>query len=471
MPTTVWWIRRDLRLGDNQALAAAIARAGDETGAALVPLFIIDPAFATSRAHASAERRRDFLWAGLQALDEGLRARGSRLVIRRGDPTAVLATIAAETSITSVVAEADWSPYSRRRDAAVRRVVPLELVGGPTLRHPTDVVKADGTPYTVFGAFARAWLGAPIPTRTDLVPTPEKLPPVPDAVRGEPIPAAPAPAGFPAGEAEARRRLSVFTHGDAAPIDRYASERDRLDRDGTSTLSPYLRFGMVSAREAIVAASARGDSAGPGTWRTELVWREFYHAILYHVPRVLHEACDRRFQALAWRDAPDELRAWHEGRTGYPVVDAAMRQLAATGWMHNRARMIVASFLTKDLLIDWRAGEAWFMHMLVDGDPAANNGGWQWVAGVGTDAAPYFRIFNPILQGRKFDPAGDYVRRWVPELGRIPGPAVHEPWRLAPLEQQAAGCVVGRDYPERVVDHGVARARALEVYGRARARP
>lgn len=203
-------------------------------------------------------------------------------------------------------------------------------------------------------------------------------------------------------------------------------------------------------------------------WLSELVWREFYLAILFHFPHVLREAFDARLRDVAWRDAPAELRAWQEGRTGYPIVDAAMRQLATTGWMPNRARMLVASFLTKDLLIDWRVGEAWFMRELVDGDPAANDGGWQWTAGVGTDAAPYFRVFNPVLQAKRYDPDGIYVRRWVPELARVPTTHVHAPWTLAPAAQRDAGCVVGRDYPAPVVEHAAARERTLAAYRRAR---
>ena len=201
-------------------------------------------------------------------------------------------------------------------------------------------------------------------------------------------------------------------------------------------------------------------------WLSELIWREFYLAILFHFPNVLHEAFNAKLRGVPWRDAPDDLRAWQDGRTGYPIVDAAMRQLAATGWMHNRARMIVASFLTKDLLIDWRAGEAWFMRQLIDGDPAANNGGWQWTAGTGTDAAPYFRILSPIRQAERFDPDGAFVRRWVPELSALAAPLIHQPWTASPSEQHAAGVRVGHDYPAPIVDHRVARERALEAYGR-----
>jgi deoxyribodipyrimidine photo-lyase len=308
-----------------------------------------------------------------------------------------------------------------------------------------------------------------------LVPAPDQLGAAP-AVPGDAIPSTPAaPPDFPAGEAEAVRRLHGFVSQAAAPIAGYATDRDRVDADGTSRLSPYLRFGMVSARHAAVEAlealsAARTPAARRGieVWLNELVWREFFNAVLYHVPRVLRGAFRREMARVAWDDDPAAFAAWCEARTGYPIVDAAMRQLTGTGWMHNRARMIAASFLVKDLLVDWRRGERFFMRHLVDGDPAANNGGWQWVAGVGTDAAPYFRVFNPVLQGKRFDPDGAYVRRWLPALARVPAAYVHEPWRMDPAAQRAAGCVIGRDYPAPIVDHAFARARALSRYAAAR---
>lgn len=464
----VWWIRRDLRLADNPALAHAAA--GDRP---VVPVFVLDPDLLAGRLHRDAARRRAFLFAGLRALDRDLHVRGARLVVRRGRPRDVLPAIVDAAGAVIVVAEADVSPYARRRDAGVRRVVPLELVGGPTLHHPADVVKPDGTPYTVFSPFRRAWLARGLPGRADLLAAPARLTAVADAIVSEAVPADDAPAGFPASEAEATARLRRFASG---PIARYGAERDRVDHDGTSALSPYFRFGMLSVRQAVVAAieaGARADEArsrgGADVWLSELAWRDFYQTVLFHHPAVLRTAFDARLRDVAWRRAPRDLAAWQAGRTGYPIVDAAMRQLAATGWMHNRARMIVASFLTKDLLVDWRLGEAWFMRELVDGDPAANNGGWQWTAGVGTDAAPYFRIFNPVLQAKKFDPDGAYVRRWVPELGRVPAACVHEPWTMTPIEQQAAGCLVGRDYPAPIVEHAAVRARTLAAYKDAQA--
>jgi deoxyribodipyrimidine photo-lyase len=466
----IWWIRRDLRLSDNQALSAALAAGGP-----VVPAFILDPRLLA--APATGEKRLAFLFGGLAALDADLRARGTRLILRRGDPATELARLAHETAATAIYAEENVSPYARRRDAEVAAAVPLRLLPGLTIR-PADLVRrADGGVYTVFTPYSRAWKALPLPRRGDLLAAPARLAPPPADLVSLPLaeaaPLTPAPIGFPPGEAEARRRLDAFLGATAAPIARYANERDRMDLDGTSQLSPYLRFGMISARECAVAAleaiaAADARQEGAATWLTELIWREFYTAILFHFPNVLHEAFRPELRAIPWANDEAHFAAWRAGRTGYPVVDAAMRQLNETGWMHNRARMIVASFLVKDLLIDWRWGERYFMQRLLDGDPAANNGGWQWTAGVGTDAAPYFRVFNPILQAAKFDPDAAYVRRWVPEVARFPDRLIHAPW-LAPADaQRRAGCIIGRDYPAPIVDHAAARARVLAAY---RARP
>jgi len=258
-------------------------------------------------------------------------------------------------------------------------------------------------------------------------------------------------------------------------IQRYQSLRDRMDLDGTSRLSPYLRFGLISIREAFVEAQiAYHQSKNTKqrseirTWMDELVWREFYTVILFHFPNVMRGAFREKYQNIQWRNAPEDLQAWQEGKTGYPIVDACMRQLAQTGWMHNRGRMIAASFLTKDLLINWQEGEAWFMANLVDGDPAANNGGWQWSAGTGTDAAPYFRIFNPVLQGQKYDPQGVYIARWVPELQHLPAKYRHEPWKINTTEAEKYGFKYGSDYPKQIVDHKFARQRTLDAYSEAK---
>ncbi len=484
MSVALWWVRRDLRLADNEALAAALASAE-----AVLPVFVRDPALVD---HSNmAEKRLAFLYGGLRALDADLRDRGSHLVVRTGEPSQELARLASEVGATAVFAEADATPFARRRDARVANAVNLVQLDGLTVHPPGDVVKADGAPYTVYTPFMKAWKARPFPGQPlpapDWIPTPAKggaamsvasgvepsvaLPPV----TGETIPAQPTlPPGVPfvPGEAEARRRLAVFLAG---PVFDYGANRNRMDLDGTSGLSPYLHFGMLSAREAAAAARSAAHRApdtaaakGAETWLNELIWREFYVSVLHHHPHVLQQSFRADLRAVPWDNDAAAFAAWCAGRTGYPVVDAAMRQLTTTGWMHNRARMIVASFLVKDLLVDWRLGERFFMRHLVDGDPAANNGGWQWTAGTGTDAAPYFRVFNPTLQGAKFDPHGTYVRRWVPELANVPERHIHRPWEMPPITQGEVGCVIGRDYPAPVVDHAVARERVLAAYAAAR---
>ena len=473
MKTALWWIRRDLRLADNPALSAALAHAER-----VVPVFVLDPA--QEDTPEASQKRRAFLLDGLRQLDADLQARGSRLTLRRGDPADILAALSDEVHAEAIFAQEDFAPAAQARDARVAERRPLRRTAGLVVQPPGTVLKADGTPYVVYTPFSHKWKAQTGPLADTLIPAPEHLLPPPD-IESAPLPtepALPAAAPFAPGEAEALRRLHEFCTGtekSSAPIYRYEQTRDRMDLDGTSRLSPYLRFGMLSARQAVVAARAAITSApdpnarqGAETWLNELIWREFYVHILHFFPHVRGQSFRSQLRQIDWLNDETAFAAWRAGHTGYPVVDAAMRQLAHSGWMHNRARMVVASFLVKDLLIDWRWGERWFMQHLVDGDPAANNGGWQWTAGTGTDAAPYFRIFNPLSQSQKHDPDGVYIRRWVPELQDVPQKFIHEPWRMPEEVQRDCGCIIGKDYPAPIVDHSRARKRTLAAYRAAK---
>jgi len=461
--TNIWWIRRDIRLHDNQALTAAVENCDH-----FVPLFIIEPELMEN----AAPKRRRFLLNALTDLDQQLNNLGSRLILRQGPAHQALQSLVDELDNATIFAHEDFSPFARQRDGTVSQNMELKLLPGVTLRHPSEILKENGEPYIVFTPFKNKWQAGHLPNPADCLPSPENLPPLPQKIASQSIPAVEPLEGFPATSQEARSRLMDFT---ADGIQHYKSCRDRLDLDGTSQLSPYLRFGLLSAKETIsqaqiayLQAKVNAQRAEIQTWISELIWREFYTAILYHFPSVMKKPFREIYEQIHWRDAPEDLQAWVEGMTGYPIVDACMRQLKQTGWMHNRGRMITASFLTKDLLINWQKGEAWFMANLVDGDPAANNGGWQWSAGTGTDAAPYFRIFNPVLQGQKFDPEGAYIAQWVPALRRLPSKFRHEPWTINKDEAQRYGFHPGQDYPERIVDHSTARQRTLDAYRRAR---
>lgn len=449
--TSIWWIRRDLRLHDNRTLQAAL-----EAGP-ILPIYILDPYFGTGASH----RRFRFLSNGLRVLDADLRQRGSYLVLRRGAPVEVLHQLLNESGAQVIYAEEDFTPYACQRDQTIAAQLPLKRIQGQLVHHPLGIHKFDDSPYTVYTPFRKVWKSL-LPDDLSISLAPDRIPTIPQ-IPSEPIPKYDQETNFPVGEVQAQKQLDSFL---ADKIYDYGIGRNQLYLNGTSSLSPYIHFGMVGlrtlvhfAQQAILTAPDKASRESANTWLDELIWREFYIHILYHYPHVREGSFRPKYDRIQWRNDPDEFDAWKDGQTGYPVVDAAMRQMIATGWMHNRARMIVASFLVKDLLIDWRWGEGWFMQNLLDGDLAANNGGWQWTAGAGTDAAPYFRIFNPILQSKKFDPNGDYIRKWVPELAEIESHAIHAPWEK---NIQVPG------YPALIVDHKYARQRALAAYQHAR---
>ncbi len=468
--SVIWWIRRDLRLGHNPVLQAAL-----ETGASVIPLFILDEHLLRSRF--VGEKRLAFLYGGLSALDNDLRRHDSILILRQGDPLQVLTALVAETGSSRIFAEPDYSPYAARRDRSVDQVLPLQWVGSPAALPPGFVHKPGGDPYTIFTPFSRAWkeiylVSSPRSEQKDSAST-HSLGSSQQILQMQSfgLPHLPLPYSYQPGEAEATRRMEQFTSpGDPdAPIYSYGQNRDILALDGTSTLSPYIRFGMLSIRRVVTAANAAIQAApdpparrSAETWLNELIWRDFYIHILAHFPHVRQRNFGQK--NVKWRNDPADFQAWANGQTGYPLVDAAMRQLYQTGWMPNRARMIAASFLTKDLLVDWRMGEKWFMQHLLDGDPASNNGGWQWTAGTGVDAAPYFRVFNPILQSQKHDPHGRYIRRWVPELVDIPDDYIHKPWEMPPDLQREHRVLIGMNYPDPIVDHNYIRQRFLAAF-------
>jgi len=458
--TALMWFRRDLRLADNAALAAAL-----EAGDAVVPVALLDD----GRAGASSAWRA----RSLTALDGSLRERGSGLVLRSGPARKALTALAREAGAVVVTATRDWAPAAMAEEEDVRRAlfaagVGLEIREGQLLVTPDSLRTGQGRPYRVFTPFWRRWStgwspASPLPAPNH-IPTPRPLP----ASSG---PVSPAPGGpdmsrwWTPGEAGALERLADFSAGSAEDYDR---DRDRPDLDATSRLSPYISQGEIGPAHIIRAVRAAGEGSGTEAFVRQLAWREFSYHVLHHFPQSATRALNDRFSAMPWIDDADGLATWRAGRTGYPLVDAGMRQLLATGWMHNRVRLVVGSFLTKDLLVRWQDGEAFFRERLVDFDPAANVFNWQWIAGSGADAAPYFRVFNPSVQGMKFDPEGAYVRTWVPELAGLPARWIHRPWEAPADVLGTAGVVLGESYPPPTVEHRDARERALAAYASLR---
>jgi deoxyribodipyrimidine photo-lyase len=475
---TLLWFGRDLRLADNPALAAALARGGP-----IVPFFALDDADAGQWAPGGASRW--WLEGSLSTLAESLRRCGSALVLRRGPAEEAIERLVAETGADAVYWNRRYEPWARARGerikAALRaRGIAAHSFNGALLAEPWRIRTQDGGPYRVFTPFRKALrdveVGEPGP-RPQALPRPEAFPDS-DALSSWSLrPTAPDWAGglraaWTPGETAAQARLAEFADAAASA---YRQRRDAPGAAGTSRLSPHLHFGEIGPRQVwraltqqALAATGGPTGAGVEAFLAEIAWREFSHHLLFHFPDLPERPLRPEFAGFPWAQDRQGFAAWRRGRTGYPIVDAGLRELWATGWMHNRARMIVASFLVKDLLIDWRRGAAWFWDTLVDADLANNSANWQWVAGCGADAAPYFRIFNPALQGAKFDPAGAYVRRWVPELAGLPDPLIHAPWRAKPIELADAQVRLGRDYPAPIVDHAHARRRALEAFQRLR---
>jgi deoxyribodipyrimidine photo-lyase len=461
------WFRRDLRDFDHAALHAALA-AHEHVHCA----FVFDTDILGALA-SRADPRVAFIWDSVAELRAALEAHGGGLHVLHGRAQEEIPRLAAALRVGAVYANRDYEPQAVARDAEIAGRLRELSIDFRTRKDQVifeldEVRTRSGGAFSVFTPYKRAWLARLEPRHTaphETAPLVSRLAPYAGAAMPslEALGFARVAPAVPGGMASGARQWAAFQGRLAA----YAAQRDFPALAATSRLSVHLRFGTVSIRELVRFARAR-RSIGAETWLAELIWREFYFAILAARPDVVDRAFRREFDALAWESDEAGFRAWCEGRTGYPLVDAAMRELNATGAMHNRLRMVTASFLVKDLGIDWRRGERYFAQRLLDYDLAANNGGWQWSASTGCDAQPWFRIFNPVTQSRRFDPEGEYIRRWVPELLRVAGDAVHAPWELGPLEQQAAGCAIGRDYPAPIVRHDEARERTLARYKAAR---
>lgn len=452
MTRAVMWFRRDLRLEDNPALVAALSENAD-----VVPVFILDPALLD----VSGAPRRAYLFAALRSLDESM---GGALVIRSGNPSDVLAELVAEVGATAVYIAGDFAPYGMRRDTEVRTRLEtygctLRVVGSSYAVDPGTVTKDDGTAYAVFTPFSRRWLECGWNRPIDAPSTPSWC--GRGEVSSDAVPSVPELSFVlpPSSEYGVHEQWGEFRDRGEEGLDGYAERRNLPGVSGSSKLSTALRWGLIHPRQ-LLADLRTGKSHE--SYRSELAWREFYADVLYRVPESSWRNLNRKLDGIEVDTGPvaeQKFAAWCRGETGYPIVDAGMRELLTTGWMHNRVRMIVASFLVKDLHLPWQWGAKFFMQHLVDGDLASNAHGWQWTAGTGTDAAPYFRVFNPVLQGERYDPDGEYVRRFVPELSSLPSGSIH-----APFDSKRKGAGVPLGYVPPIVDHGVERDVALARY-------
>ncbi len=474
-PTLVW-LRQDLRLSDNPALTSALKRGGP-----VLPVFILSSAEEDDWSPGGATRW--WLHQSLSVLDARLRQKGSQLIIRQGPALATLRTLVQETGATAVFWNRRYEPASIARDKQVKEALlgdglAVESFNGALLHEPWTIQNQSGKPFQVFTPFWKNCLtkpdpAAPLPAPKTL-PAPVKWPMSLPLAALELEPRIAWAEGFrrvwQPGETGAATALEVFLDN---AFDDYSGQRNRPDVVGTSRLSPHLHFGEISPRQIWQGLKIMATERGLHTerWRAsqflaEVGWREFAHHLLFHFPHTPTEPLRADFKKFPWQENAAGLRAWQKGQTGYPIVDAGMRELWTTGWMHNRVRMITASFLVKDLRLDWQAGARWFWDTLVDADLAQNTLGWQWTAGCGADAAPYFRVFNPTTQGEKFDPLGNYVRQWCPELAKLPDKWLHQPHAAPPEILRAAGVELGRNYPKPIVDHAAARTSALAAFAR-----
>jgi deoxyribodipyrimidine photo-lyase len=465
-PKALFWFRRDLRHFDNAGLYRAL-----KSGAQVHCVFVFDTEI-LGALEQEQDRRVEFILESVRELKDALAAAGGELLVRHARAREEIPALAQYLGVQAVFANEDYEPLALERDAQVKHKldalgVALHLVKDQVIFAKDEVLSQAGRPYSVFTPYKNAWLRQlvdfhlrPYPSENYLaklapaaataLPTLQDLGFAPTNLRELHI--------LP-GMQGASETLDAFLEH----IDRYREARDFPAVRGVSYLSVHNRFGTVSIRKLAKLARER-RSAGADTWLSELIWRDFYFQILYHFPHAAEFAFRPEYEDLAWHNDAAQFQAWCEARTGYPIVDAAMRQINQTGFMHNRLRMIVASFLTKDLLVDWRWGARYFARHLNDYDLAANCGGWQWAASTGCDAQPYFRVFNPVTQSQKFDPQGKFIRRYLPELARVPDQYLHAPWTMPPLEQQLAACMIGRDYPAPMVDHAGARLRALALF-------
>ena len=468
---TIVWFRQDLRLADHPALTAAKRKGGE-----IIPLFIWSPEEEGRWPLGGASKW--WLHHSLASLDQDLQGLKLRLIIRKGKSLVVIQELIKETGADAVFWNRRYEPSSIARDAKIneslhQQKIEVQNFNGALLFEPWSIANKQGKPFQVFTPFWKNCLSIPPPEKP--LPAPRHAKPYRSGLKSIPLEDLKLLPRIPwdidirrfwkPGAASAKKMLRHFLQG---PILYYPQNRDRPDLAGISHLSPYLHFGEISARMIWHATLSqyKGDEEGVKCFLKQLGWREFAHHLLYHFPHTPEQPLRKDFISFPWKKDAKALKAWQKGMTGYPLVDAGMRQLWKIGWMHNRIRMVVGSFLVKDLLISWVEGAKWFWDTLVDADLANNTLGWQWVGGCGADAAPYFRIFNPVAQGEKFDPKGDYIRKWVPELKQVPSEWIHHPWEAPEILLQKAGVILGKTYPYPIVDHSTVRKAALDAFSK-----